>query len=96
MGEEYRQAGVYYERALARDSDNYSYASSAAMSYIAADNREKATEMLKKCIEIQPLSVEPYVYLAGLYPDAATRPGSITMLIQQGYQTTGDSRLKLN
>ena len=92
---DYRQAGVYYERALAREPDSYNWASSAVMAYIADNNTDKAVEMLKKCIDINPLAVEPYFYLMNLYPDASSRPWEITQLLQQGYQTTGDARLNV-
>ena len=94
QAEDYQQAGVYYERALAREKGSYNFASSAAMSYIAAGRTDKAVEMLKRCIEINPLAVEPYVYLVNLYPDASARPGDVVQLIQLGYQKTGDERLK--
>ena len=93
QAEQYNQAGLYYERALARDPDNYNFASSAAMAYVTGNNTEKAAAMLKKCIEIDPGRVEPYVYLLNLYPEAAKRPWDVTQLIQKGYETTGDSRL---
>ena len=95
QGEQYDLAGQYYERALARDPSNYTHASSAAMAYVTGNNTEKAAAMLKKCIEIDPGRVEPYVYLLNLYPDAAQRPWDVTQLIQQGYQKTGDSRLNV-
>lgn len=92
---QYAQAGTYYERALQRSSDNYSYASSAAMAYYEAGNIEKAAEMLKICTQIQPSALEPYMYLLKLYPDAASRPWDITQLLQQGYRQTGDGRLNV-
>lgn len=92
---QYVQAGQFYERALQRDSDNYSYASSAAMAYFEAGEKEKSTEMLKRCVEIDPTKLEPYVYLLKLYPEAASRPWEVTQLLQQGYQRTGDSRLNV-
>ena len=91
---QYEQAGSYYEKALARDSDNFDYASSAAMAYITGQNAEKATMMLKECIQIRPNSLEAYLSLLSLYPDSATRPWDVTQLLQQGYQMTGDDRLK--
>ena len=92
---QYAQAGLYYERALSRSPGNYGYASSAAQCYLDAHNNEKAAEMLKKCIAIQPDTVDPYIYLLDLYPDAVSRPLEVTQLIQQGYQRTGSERLKL-
>ena len=93
--EDYAQAGAYYEKALTRQPDNYNYASSAAMAYVADKDTIKATEMLKKCVEINPDALEPYIYLMNLYPDSASRPGEITRLLEQGYQRTNDERLKL-
>lgn len=92
---DYGQAGLYYERALQRDPDSYSYASSAAMAYLEAGENEKAAAMLKRCAQIDPAKLEPYVYLLKLYPDAASRPWDITQLLQQGYQQTGDARLNV-
>ena len=95
QAEDYDQAGVFYERALQRDPENYSYASSAAMAYVQAKNTEKAAEMLKRCAQISPALLEPYIYLLNLYPDAAHRPWDITQLLQQGYERTGDARLNV-
>lgn len=93
QSEDYAQSGVYYERALARDADSYNYASSAAMAYIAAGDNDKAAEMLRKCVQLNPDAVEPYVYLMNLYPNAASRPWDVEQLLRQGYQRTGDNRL---
>ena len=93
--EQYEQAGLYYERALQRDPDNYSYASSAAMAYYEAKNTDKAAAMLKRCAEISPALLEPYIYLLNLYPDAAQRPWDVTQLLQKGYERTGDVRLNV-
>ncbi len=95
QAQDYSQAGLYYERALQRDPNSYSFASSAAMAYLQAGNNEKAAAMLKRCAEIDPTKLEPYVYLLKLYPDAASRPWDITQLLQQGYQRTGDARLNV-
>ena len=92
---DYSQAGLFYERALQRDPDSYSFASSAAMAYLEAGDNEKAAAMLKRCAQIDPAKLEPYVYLLKLYPDAASRPWDITQLLQQGYQQTGDDRLNV-
>ena len=92
---DYSQAGLYYERALQRDPNSYSFASSAAMAYLEAGDNEKAAAMLKRCAEIDPTKLEPYAYLLKLYPDAASRPWDITQLLQQGYQRTGDARLNV-
>lgn len=95
QAENFEQAGLYYERALQREPNNYNFASSAAMAYVEAKNTDKAAAMLKRCAEIQPTLLEPYIYLLNLYPDAAQRPWDITQLLQQGYQNTGDSRLNV-
>jgi tetratricopeptide (TPR) repeat protein len=95
QAQQFEQAGLYYERALQRDPDNYSYASSAAMAYNEAGNREKAAQMLKECARINPTLLEPYIYLLNLYPDAADRPWDVTQLLQQGYKNTGDTRLNV-
>ena len=91
---DYAQAGLYYERALARDADSYNYASSAAMAYISGGNNDKAAEMLKKCVQLNPDAVEPYVYLLNLYPNADSRPWDVAQLLKRGYEKTGDARLE--
>ena len=91
---QYLQSGQYYERALQREED-YRYASAAAMAYIGAHDDEKAAEMLKRCAQIDPTQIDPYLYLLNMYPDAAQRPWDVTQLLQQGYKATGDSRLKV-
>jgi tetratricopeptide (TPR) repeat protein len=48
---DYSQAGLFYERALQRDPDSYSFASSAAMAYLEAGDNEKAAAMLKEDME---------------------------------------------
>ena len=91
---DYEQAGVYYERALVREPKSYSNAQSAARCYLDGGYTEKAAAMLKKCIEINPKAVEPYVYLRNLYPVAASRPWDVTQLLQGAYEATGDAQLK--
>ena len=93
---QYNQAGLFYERALQRDGNNYSFASSAAMAYFEAGDAEKSAAMLKRCVEIDPTRLEPYVYLLKLYPEASSRPWDVTQLLRQGYQMTGDSRLNVS
>ena len=90
-----RLAARYYERALARDPDNYEYAHSAMVAYYEADDLDSATAMLKKCVQMDPDNPEPYRELLILYPDAASRPWEVTELIRTGYQRTGDETLKL-
>lgn len=90
----YDMSGSFYEKALARDVDNYNYAISAASAYIYGENADKAASMLKKSISLDPSRVEPYIYLMNLYPDSASRPWDVSQLLQQGYGRTGDDRLK--
>ena len=89
----YAQAGLYYERALAREPGSFNWASSAAMAYEKQGDIEKETDMLVKCIGIDPNAPEPYYYLLDLYPNASSRPADVAELLRQGYQITGDSRL---
>ena len=65
------------------------------MAYLRGRDTDKAAAMLKRCAEISPMLLEPYIYLLNLYPDAAQRPWDITQLLQQGYQQTGDARLNV-
>ena len=90
-----RLAARYYERALARDPDNYEYAHSAMVAYYEAGDLESATAMLKKCVEMQPDNPEPYQELLIIYPDAAARPWEVTELIRTGYQRTGNESLNI-
>lgn len=90
------QAARYYEQALERDSSNYEYAHSAMVAYYEANEIESAAAMLKKCIEMDPESPEPYHEMLILYPDASTRPLEIQELIKLGYQRTGDESLNLS
>ena len=90
----YDMSGSFYEKALARDEDNYNYAISAASAYIYADDTDRAASMLKKSISLDPSKAEPYIYLLNIYPDAAERPWDVSQLLQQGYGRTGDDRLK--
>ena len=89
------QAARYYENAYSRDKGNYNYAHSAMVAYYEADQLDKATTMLKICVELQPNNPEPYAEFLRLYHDEATRPWEITEIIRQGYQRTGDSRLNI-
>lgn len=91
----YALSGSYYERALARDSDNYSYANSAGVAYFMAEDLMRATEMGKRAVEIDPSRLDGYQLLLRLYPDVATRPWEISSLLQSGYQLTGDESLKM-
>lgn len=88
-------AARYYEKALARDPENYDYAHSAMVAYYEADRIESAASMLKKCVEMRPDSAEPYQEMLILYPDPANRPWEIKELIRMGYQRTGDASLNI-
>lgn len=89
-------AARYYEKAAARDPGNYEYAHSAMVAYYEAEEIESAAAMLKKCIEMNPDSAEPYQEMLILYPDAQTRPWEIQELIRQGYARTGNPTLNLD
>lgn len=89
---DFSRAGGYFSSALAYSPDSYDYASSAAMSYIAAGDRERGTEMLKACIELNPDAVEPYIYLKNLYEGIAV-PDDVMALLEEGYSRTGDARI---
>ena len=91
--EDYEGAGAYYKKALSHDPDNFQYATSVAMAYISANNRDASVEALTEAIRINPYALEPYLYLMNFYPDAETRPDSIQLLIEQGYSYTLDERL---
>ena len=86
-------AARYYEKALARDEDNYEYAHSAMVAYYEADQIEASASMLKRCIAMDPDNPEPYQELMILYPDAEQRPWEVKELIRQGYERTGDASL---
>lgn len=91
--EKYMLAAFYFEHGLRISPYDYSYASSAALSYIDAGLFEHATEMLIKCIRINPNAPEPYVYLWKIYPDVKSIPDEIMQLLKQGYSLTHDTRL---
>ncbi|MGX8706713.1 MAG: tetratricopeptide repeat protein, partial [bacterium] len=93
---EFADAADYYEKALNREQGSLVYAESAAEAHIRAENIDKAIEMLKKCVEIDPKVVDPYIRLLDLYPDDATRPDEINELIRKGFEETGDPRLEGN
>lgn len=90
---QYERAAAYFERAFARDGDNYDYAHSAMVAYYEAEDTDASLTMLKKCIEMNPDSVEPYIELTTLYPEAASRPWEVQELLRQGYERTGDPSL---
>lgn len=85
----------YYEKALARENDNYSYAYSAGIAYYMAEDIVRAAEMGKTAIEINPARSDAYQLLLRLYPDASTRPWDVSSLLRKGYQLTGDASLNV-
>lgn len=85
----------YYEKALARDISNYSYAYSAGIAYYMAEDITRAADMGKKAVEINPSKADAYHLLLRLYPDAVTRPWDVSSLLQKGYQLTGDAALNV-
>ena len=64
------------------------------MAYLSAGNNDRAAEMLRKCIQLKPDEVAPYVYLLNLYPNASSRPWDVAQLLKQGFEKTGDARLE--
>ena len=92
---QYHQAAVCFERALARESDDYEYAHSAMVAYYEANETDSALAMLKKCIEMNPDSSEPYCELLLIYPDADARPWEVRELLRLGYERTGDEALNV-
>ena len=90
---QFRQAAAYFERALSRDDKNYEYAHSAMVAYYEAEEVNSALAMLKKCIEMNPDSAEPYHELLILYPNADDRPWEAQELLRLGYERTGDESL---
>ena len=93
---DFAKAGGYYERALSRNPESFDAAQSAAKCYISSGDTARATEMLRKCVEIDPKSVEAYYSLMELYPDPITRPADISGILERGYAETGDARLSPN
>lgn len=85
----------YYEKALARDAENYSYAYSAGIAYYMAEDIPRAADMGKRAVELNPSRADAYHLLLRLYPDAATRPWDVSSLLQKGYQLTGDAALNV-
>lgn len=89
----YSQAGGYYSKAVARDTDNYDYASSASIAYYMAQDMQNAETLARLAIQIDPSKTNAYDLLLRLYPDSASWPEEIRALFQKGYELTGDSRL---
>ena len=94
----YEEAGAYYLKALEvrgeeLDGSDRTTAVNAANAYIRAGNSGRAAAALEYLIAIDPNDPAPYNTLKQLYPDAASRPQSVTRLLQQGAQNTGDASL---
>lgn len=89
----YSQSGNYYSRAVAHDTSNYDYASSAGVAYYMAQDMVNAEAMARLAIQIDPAKISAYDILLRIYPDVALRPMEIQRLLQTGYELTGDSRL---
>ena len=89
----YEEAGAYYLRALELDPSDRTTAINAANAYIRAGNSGRAATALEYLIAIDPYDIAPYTTLKQLYPDPASRPQSVSQLLQQGYQNTGDASL---
>lgn len=92
---QYHQAATYFERALAREANNYEYAHSAMVAYYEAEETDSALAMLKKCIEMRPDDPEPYHEMLILYPNAEERPWEVKELLRLGYERTGDASLNV-
>lgn len=91
----YVLSGNYYEKALAKDADNFGYAYSAGVAYYAANDIDDSAQMGKRAIQIDKSRSEAYELLLRLYPDASERPWEITELIQQGYRETGNESFNI-
>ena len=91
----YLRAAINYERALSRDSDNYTYANNAAIAYYQAGDTELSAGMAERAVEIDPTRMDAYELLLRLYPDAATRPDVVAELLQTGYRLTGNESLNV-
>lgn len=89
----YEEAGAFYLRALELDPSDRTTAINAANAYIRAGNSGRAATALEYLIAIDPYDAAPYTTLKQLYPDPASRPQSVSQLLQQGYQNTGDASL---
>jgi len=87
-------AGAYYLKALELKPRDRNYAIKAANAYIVAGNSGKTTAAIEKLIAIEPDDVSAYLTLQSLYPDPAARPVKVQQLLEQGYQRTGDARLR--
>ena len=89
----YAEAGAYYLKALELDPADRTTAVNAANAYIRAGDSGRAAVALEYLIAIDPYDAAPYNTLKQLYPDAASRPQTVTRLLQQGAQYTGDASL---
>ena len=92
--QDYTLAAKNYSRAIALEENNYEYAHSAMVAEYMADHLDAATVMAKKCIELNPDSVEPYMELKKIYT-GKDLPWDVRELLKQGYERTGDAQLKV-
>ena len=90
---DYLRAATFYERALSRDADNYTYANIAGIASYYAGDSEQAAEMAKRAVAIDPEKSDAYALLLRIYPDADARPWEIDQLLQEGARLTGDDSL---
>lgn len=90
----YGEAGRYFGVALTKDADNANYAVYAANSYIQGGETAKAISALKKLIALQPGNADYYNTLMGLYGGYENMPEDAKALVNEGYERTGDERLK--
>lgn len=91
----YLQAAIYYEKAFARAPQQAIYATDAAICYVWAQNNEKAEQLARKAIAVDPMRTDAYQVLLSVYPDPATRPADVSALIRDGYARTHDPSLNI-
>lgn len=90
----YADAGRYFSAALQRDAANAGYAIYAANSFIQGGETGRAIGALKRLIALEPGNADYYATLMGLYEGYENLPEDARALIDEGYERTGDSRLK--
>lgn len=91
---QYGEAGHYFDVALSKDGSNAGYAIYAANSYIQGGETSKAIAAVKKLIAIEPDNANYYNTLMGLYGGYENMPDDAKALVDEGYERTGDERLK--
>ena len=92
--ENYTVAAHYFEQAYKRDPENSGYARYAAESWMRAENYDQAAKALRICIAADPSNVDYYLALMDIYYGYENLPDSDRRLVDEGYERTGDSRLK--